>query len=241
MADEKDRELDEKARLQPITKPQAIVTRLVEYLESSSFAPGDKLPTEKDLVELLSVGRSSLREAIRKLEAMGIVEVRHGTGTFLARAPSRAEVMVPLVIAAERASLLQALEIRRALECRAAVLAATHASPEQVENIRLALDEMERVHKEKGAAMEEDLRFHLAVYEASGNPLFAKIINPVRGPFRVFFSQSVVGRKGFGSSSFPQHRELYEAIAARDPVASERTTINLLQHVEDEIRAHSFP
>jgi DNA-binding FadR family transcriptional regulator len=149
--------------------------------------------------------------------------------------------MVPLVIAAERAGLLQALEIRRALECRAAMLAAMRATPEQIEHIRLALEEMERVHKEKGAAMEEDLRFHLAVYEASGNPLFAKIISPVRGPFRVFFSQNVVGRKGFGSSAFPQHRELYDAIAARDPEASERTTIKLLDHVEDEIRAHSFP
>ncbi len=229
--------MDEKVRLQPITKPQAIVTRLVEYLESNKFAPGDKLPTEIDLIESLSVGRSSLREAIRTLEAMGIVRVRHGTGTFLVRAPSRAEVMVPLVILAERAGLLQALEIRRALESRAAMLAAAHATADQIEHIRVALLELERVHNENGEAMEEDLRFHLAIYEASGNPLFAKIINPVRGPFRVFFSQRVVGRKGVGSTSFPQHRKLFEAIAARDVAAAERITIELLQHVEEEIRA----
>lgn len=218
-----------------LTKPQAIVDRLVDFIVAGQFTPGDQLPTEKDLTEALAVGRSSLREAIRKLEALGIVQIRHGTGTFLKRAPGKTEVVVPLAIENESESLLQALDIRRALESHAAALAARTATPAQIETIRLELEEMERVHQSKGQALEEDLRFHLAVYQASNNPLFEQIINPVRGPFMRFFSQPA-GTEPFGKSSFHLHRELYETIARRDPEGARLKTLELLDHVELEIR-----
>lgn len=218
-----------------LTKPQAIVDRLVDFIVARQLSPGDQLPTEKDLMEQLSVGRSSLREAIRKLEALGIVQIRHGMGTFLKRAPGKTEVVVPLAIADESESLLQALDIRRALESHAAMLAARTATPEQLDTIRRDLEEMERVHQAKGQALEEDLRFHLAVYQASNNPLFEQIISPVRGPFMRFFSQPA-GKEPFGKSSFHLHRELYEAIASRDPEGARLKTLELLDHVELEIR-----
>lgn len=218
-----------------LTKPQAIVDRLVDFIAARAFSPGDQLPTEKVLMEALAVGRSSLREGIRKLEAMDIVQVRHGTGTFLKRAPSRGEILVPLVIEHERESLLQALDIRRALESHAAILAARSATSEQIDTIRHELEEMERVHLSTGDALAEDLRFHLAVYEAANNPLFEKLIGPVRGPFRMFFDKSA-GQPNFGQSSFPLHRTLYEAIARRDAEGARLTTLDLLDCVEAEIR-----
>lgn len=221
--------------LQPITKPTAVVERLVDYFHSNKLQVGVQIPSEKELMEALAVGRSSLREAIRKLEATGIITIRHGTGTFLARVPSPGEVMVPLVIQQECHSLLQALEIRCGLESHAAYLAAGLATRRQIDEMEHRLVQMEKAHTENGSAIEEDLRFHLAIYEATNNPLFEQIISPVRGPFRLFFSQPL-NRHDIGNSSFPIHRELFDAIARRDPEASRQKTLLLLKYVEEEIR-----
>lgn len=227
-------------QLQPITKPAAVVERLVDYFHANKLPVGVQIPSEKELMEALGVGRSSLREAIRKLEATGIISIRHGTGTFLARIPSPGEILVPLAIQQECQSLLQALQIRCGLESHAAFLAAGVASPLQIEHMEQRLIEMETAHMEKGSAVEEDLRFHTAIYEATNNPLFEQIISPVRGPFRLFFSQPL-NRHDIGNSSFPIHRELFEAIARRDPEESRLKTLLLLKHVEDEIRKLATP
>ncbi|MCY1126106.1 FadR/GntR family transcriptional regulator [Frigidibacter sp. RF13] len=220
-----------------LTKPQAIVARLTEFLSGGKYAPGDQLPTEKMLMQALSVGRSSLREAIRTLEAMGVVQVRHGTGTFLMRAPEKSEILVPLAIGGERESLLRALDIRRALESHASALAATRASDAQLERIRVTLEAMEETYRREGTALKEDMQFHLAIYEAANNPLFETFIEAIRGQFLLFFSGVVASSDGRGTSSFDQHRELYDAIAARDPEAARLKTLELLDHVEDDVRS----
>ena len=220
-----------------LTKPQAIVVRLTEFLSGGKYAPGDQLPTEKMLMQVLSVGRSSLREAIRTLEAMGIVQVRHGTGTFLVRAPERSEILVPLAIGGERESLLRALDIRRALESHAAALAAMRATDAQLARIKVALEAMEETYRRAGTALQEDMRFHLSIYEAANNPLFETFIEAIRGQFQQFFSGVVAAGDGSGTSSFRQHRELYDAIAARDPEAARLKTLELLDQVEHDVRA----
>ena len=91
--------------LTPLRKPAAIVDRLVDFITANDMKVGDKLPAEHELMAAMAVGRSSLREAIRKLEAMNIIVVRHGTGTFLSRLPMRGEVMVPAAVWDGRAAL----------------------------------------------------------------------------------------------------------------------------------------
>ncbi len=225
---------------QTSTKPQAIAARLIELVSERDFVPGARLPTEKVLMQTLQVGRSSLREAMRKLEAMGIVRVRHGTGTFLQRRPGRSEVLVPLAVDDGAESLLQALDVRRALESHAAALAARTASPAQLDQIRAALEEMEQVHIRTGSATAEDLRFHLAIYRAANNPLFERIIGPVSGPLHLFFARPA-DAPPFGNGSFALHRALYEAIIARDAEAARRVTLALLDRVEAGIRALAVP
>ncbi len=222
-------------QLQPITKSAAVVERLVEYFHSNDMQVGVQIPSEKELMDALGVGRSSLREAVRKLEATGIISIRQGTGTFLARVPTPGEVMVPLAIQQECSSLLHALDIRCALESHAAYIAAGIATRRQIDEIEFRLVEMEKAHREKGGALEEDLRFHVAIYEATNNPLFEQIIKPVRGPFLLFFSKPFE-QHDIGNSSFPIHRELFEAIAQRDQEASRQKTLLLLKYVGDEIR-----
>lgn len=221
--------------LEPRTKPMAIVDRLIQFITENALGVGAQLPTEPELMEALSVGRSSVREAVRRLEALGILVVRHGKGTFLARRVTPGEVLVPLAIEQQIDSLLHALEVRRALESHAAFVAARVASDAQIAEIERCLIALETAHHTAGAALEEDLQFHLSIYAATNNPLFEQIIGPVRGPFRVFFSKPLASNT-IGDSSIPAHRELFEAIARRDADRSRLKTIELLNFIEQEIR-----
>lgn len=224
--------------LEPVpakSKLEAVVDRLVVFISSNRYSAGDKLPSERELMDALRVGRSSVREAVRKLEALNALEIRHGAGTFIRRKIQPGEIMVPLAIREERDGLLLALDLRRALESGAAALAAQRGSDEDIARIEEKLIVMEKVHIAKGAALEEDEAFHRSIYDAAHNPLFEQIISNVRGPFLKFFTNAVKSTD-IGASSFPLHRELYQAIADRDPDRSREKTIELLDLVEQDIR-----
>lgn len=225
--------------LEPVpakSKLETVVDRLVEYVSRNNYSAGDKLPSERELMDALGVGRSSVREAVRKLEAVNALEIRHGAGTFVLRKIQPGEILVPLAIREERGGLLLALDIRRALESEAAALAAQRASADEIARIEEKLLIMERVHHEEGSAWEEDEAFHRSIYDAAHNPLFEQIISNVRGPFLRFFSGALKSTR-IGESSFPLHRELYEAIAARDADRSRSKTIELLNFVEEDLQA----
>ncbi|WP_422377708.1 FadR/GntR family transcriptional regulator [Roseibium sp.] len=224
--------------LQPVpakSKLEAVVDRLVDFISSNRYSAGDRLPSERELMDALGVGRSSVREAVRKLEALNALEIRHGAGTFVRRTIQPGEILVPLAIGEERGALLLALDLRRALESEAAALAAVRGSDADIANIEEKLLAMEAVHQAKGAALEEDEAFHRSIYEAAQNPLFEQIISNMRGPFLKFFSNAVKSTR-IGESSFPLHRELYQAIADRDPERSRAKTVELLDLVEQDLR-----
>lgn len=225
-------------RIPTASKSDAVVDQLLQFFQTKAYSEGDRLPSEFELMDALGVGRSSIREAVRKLQAINVLEVRRGSGTFLRRIAMPDEILVPLAIGQERESLLSALDIRRGLEPEAAALACIRGSDQDLNAIREALEEMERVHTETGAAVDEDLAFHLSIYQATGNAMFEQLIAGMRGPFVRFFAQPF-DREDFGSRSFPLHRELYEAIAKRDVERSRAKSIELLSFVELDIREMS--
>jgi len=215
-------------------RKSAILEALVDFIERTRLRPGEQLPSERELMEALRVGRSTVREVIRHWLALGIVEVRKGSGTFLKRPVSSSTVYLPLAIVAERDALLQTLEIRRGLETEAGVLAALRATESDVEAIEARLVEMERVHHDKGTAGPQDLAFHLSIYDASGNPLFGQLLSQMRGAFESFWARPF-HRSDFAARSFPLHRPLFEAIAHHDPEAARRHTLAILAIVEEDI------
>ncbi|AXT24665.1 FadR family transcriptional regulator [Phaeobacter inhibens] len=227
-------------RISASSKSDAVADQLLSFFRIRQYQAGDKLPSEFELMDALGVGRSSIREAVRKLQAINVLDVRRGSGTYLRRIAMDNEILVPLAIGQERESLLMALDIRRGLEAEAAALACTRGSDEDIDHIRVSLEEMERVHMETGAAVEEDLAFHLSIYRATGNAMFEQVISEMRGPFVRFFEQPF-DRDDFGTRSFPLHRELYEAIASRNVELSRAKSIELLSFVELDIREMSVP
>ncbi|MDR3372891.1 MAG: FadR/GntR family transcriptional regulator [Ancalomicrobiaceae bacterium] len=214
-----------------------VARALSEHISSSGIAPGEQLPTERQLMELLAVGRSTVREGIRKLQTLGVVETRKGSGTYLLRHVSPDTIHMPLSIdtAVLRDGLLQTLEVRRGIELEASALAATRATAADLAIIEGRLDEMESVHLVKGTAGREDLAFHLAIYDATHNPLFHQLLEQMREAFERFWNKPF-DRPDFAARSFPFHRELFDAIRAGDADRARAKTLAILAIVEEDIK-----
>ncbi len=216
---------------------EAAMLAVRDHIVKSGMALGDRLPTERELMERLQVGRSTIREVIKKLQALGAVETRKGSGTYLLRILSADTIHLPLSIdtALLRDRLLQTLEVRRGLEVEASMLAARNATAEDLATIEERLEEMERVHHIEGTAGRQDLAFHLAVYDATHNPLFRQLLEQMREAFERFWHKPF-DRPDFAARSFPFHRELFDAIRSRNPDGARDRTLAILAIVEDDIK-----
>jgi GntR family transcriptional regulator, transcriptional repressor for pyruvate dehydrogenase complex len=215
-----------------------VLNALVDFVTQESLAPGDRLPTERILSERLKVSRTTVREALTRWEGLGLVERRQGSGTYLKAAVSRDMLHLPLTLASgnDFHSLMHTLEIRRGLEAEAAALCAQRAGPSEIAYIREKLERMEEAfHFRDGLSANEDWDFHQAIYQASGNPLFAQIIAAMHGMFHRFWEHPL-GVRDFGHASFPYHRTIYERVADHDADGARAEALKLIATVEADLK-----
>ena len=226
--------------VRPRSLDLAILESLTAFIESQSILPQNRLPSERVMCEALGVGRSTLREALKRWEALGIIEMRKGSGAFLKVAVSPNLLHVSLVL--ERPSrvrnLLQILQVRRALEGEAAALCALHASDQEIAAIEAALVKMEAAYARNGGS-EEDWQFHQLIIAATGNPFFPQIIQSMRDLLRQLWENALT-LPDFAHASHPLHRTMYVAIARRDPDSARAEAWKLIDSVQQEIR-EAFP
>ncbi|MDK1388991.1 HTH-type transcriptional regulator LutR [Ensifer psoraleae] len=226
--------------LPPVDRVQQVIAALADYIQHSGLKQGDRLPAERELMAALAVGRSTVREVLSHFQALGVVEARKGSGTYLLRTISGATIHMPLTLDTQhlRDALLQTLEVRRGIEAEAGMVAARRRTDTDLINIQAKLDEMERVHLAKGTSGPEDLAFHLAIYDATHNPLFRQLLEQMREAFERFWEKPF-DRPDFARRSFPFHRTLFNAIAAQDSDAARLETLKILAIVEEDIKEMS--
>jgi GntR family transcriptional regulator, transcriptional repressor for pyruvate dehydrogenase complex len=218
------------------TLDSAVIDALAAYVEEARIELGQKLPSERMLCERLEVSRPTVREALKRWEALGIVEMRKGSGVFLRKAVGRNILHVPLVLSqsSKVKSLLYGLQVRRALEGEAAAICAASASPDRIAMIEKALDRMESAHA-RGNSSEEDWEYHQSIIEATGNPLFTQIIQSMRDLVHQFW-ENPLQLPNFAEASFPFHRRMFDAIARRDPEGARAEALKIIDSVGEEIR-----
>ena len=228
------------APLPPNDRALAVMRAVSNFIAKSGLKAGDRLPTERQLMAQLAVGRSTVREIIRQLQGQGVVESRRGDGTYLLRPTSVDAIHIPLFIPAAplRDRLLQTVDVRRGQEVQASALAALRATAADLAGIEARLDQMERVHLAGDPANHEDLAFHLAIYDATHNPMFRQLLEQIREAFASFWSKPF-DRQDFAGRSFPFHRKLFDAIRARNAAAANRHTLSILAIVEEDIKEMS--
>lgn len=192
-----------------------VCQKLVGHLMRGDWAAGDQLPAERQLCQQLGVGRASLREALKALEIMGMIETRLGEGTFVCR---RSEFLSrPLMWAITGTSISDATELveaRKLIEVELAGLAAERATAEDQASIHKSLDRMEASVGMPERFLEADIQFHLDVAEAGHNRLLLNSILLIRNLMREWVSTALL-TEGVAEEALQQHRKIFMAIARR--------------------------
>ena len=204
---------------------RGLFEQLAEQIKSGKLAPGARLPTEQALTRAARVSRTVVREAVAALRAEGLVITRQGVGAFVSAAPQHA----PFRIEPERmqtlGDILNVMELRLGVEIESAGLAAERASRAQLKAIAAALEGIERAAAAGRAAADEDLAFHRAIAEATGNPEFARFLQFIGRhliPRRTVsgLPQRMGGQRAYLALIQEEHRRIYQAISGRAPSAA---------------------
>lgn len=217
---------------------EQVAEQLLAQIGSRALRPGDSLPPERELTETFGVGRSSIREALRMLESQGVISSANG-GTFVvadAANPLNSSLRL-LFTLDEQAGVQDLFELRRILESEAAALAAERHAAAHLEQMDAAIAEMEAAlagERDVERFIDADLRFHLAVAEATGNRLVLHSMHAVRDVVRRALVTAVrIPRSP--ENAVREHRSIRAAIAAGDAARAREEMRNHLVRVETDV------
>ncbi len=223
--------------IQPIAAPrlyERIADAIGTLIDAGEFAPGARLPGERELARRLRVSRTSLREALSALELAGRVDIRMGSGVYVraarAKRPSRLRGAPK-----SEASPFDVLHARQVVEAETAALAARNATTAQVAGIAEAFDRLAADMRANRARSEGDRLFHLRIAEAGGNGALAAIVRDLweahRRPLDARLEALFVTLER-RRDNIAEHRAILDAIRARDPVAARGAMRRHLQNAQ---------
>lgn len=223
---------------------ELIVDQVLEGIRSGAFPPGSALPPERSLATRFAVSRSSVREAVRVLEHAGVVDVRTGSGTYItAEALAKNTLVRVKAVEVGEHSPLDVIVVRRALEPVSASLAARNRSQRDLANISAANNDYSRVVTASTDPTEADIRFHIAIGNASKNPLLSALIEQSVEVMREPFWRSVALRSLRDSAramrSMKQHHRILETIRSSDEVGARKAMNEHLESVEAKLNANT--
>jgi GntR family transcriptional regulator, transcriptional repressor for pyruvate dehydrogenase complex len=209
-----------------------------EEITSGRLSAGDRLPTEVQLVKQLGVSRTVVREAVSRLRNAGLVEPRQGAGVFVLEPRVH-----PLDLSGEaqrtKASVLQVVEVRRAMEGEAAALAAARAKPADLRRMRAALEAIDADVRAGGDGVDADLAFHQSVVDSTGNPVLAETLRYIgslmRNGIRVTRANEA-RRADFTAQVRREHQILLEAVKAGDPEAARAAARQHMEHAAERLQ-----
>lgn len=218
---------------------EEIMEQLARLIREGVWQAGEKLPSEKELEEMFGVSRTSVREALTGLAAIGAIEMRQGGGHFVRQVHTERYIN-PLTVSllANRESILQLLELRRIIEVEAAALAAERARPEDLQRMEEALDSMEREVRADKVAHEWDFQFHMALVESTGNPLLVKVIQNVADLLTRVLEQTRTHTRSIPGQPLEvveEHRRIFQAIKAGEGERARRYMREHLDNVQQKL------
>ena len=222
----------------------AVVVQLRDTIERSGLSSGDRLPSEPELFGQLGVSRTVLREAVSRLQSIGLLTVKRGLGTFVADQSdlSNCVKLIRTTMAISSKDLIQFIELREAVEAKAARRAAESATEEDLAELESLCRQMEGEGQDYHQAMRLDLKFHLKIMEIAGNRLMLNVLEVIQEfVLEGMLRTTPKPRQRLVSQQY--HMAIVEAIGARNPDAAEqavRAHMDLLLRRLQE-NAHTGP
>ncbi len=224
--------------IQPERLYEQIVNQIEQRIVAGDLKTGDQLPSENELAKQFAVSRTAVREAIKALHEKRLVEVRPGRGTFITNGmPDAMRHSLGLLMKFGSVNGFSHLvEVREILEPEIAALAATRITDEHIVSMREAVESMDTALDDVDAFVEADLDFHLALAEATQNPIIPLLVDSIIDLLRKQRRRIGVVSGGLQRGQF-HHKKILDAVIRRDPQAARQAMQDHLEQVRVDSEA----
>ncbi len=209
---------------------ERIVNEVLSMIRERKLMPGDKLPPERELAAALNVSRPSLREALRALSIMGIVEIRQGAGTFVTSLETDLLVQhLDFVFSLDTSTFVNLFEARQILEVGIAAMAAQRITDDEIEQLQAFMETSHcQVHEESATFLQADHKLHTMIAEFARNPILLRFFDVVNGLGSVSRQRRRVKPEEV-QRTVVEHQAIVDAIVSRDPEAAQQA---MMSHLE---------
>ncbi|PJI09503.1 MULTISPECIES: FadR/GntR family transcriptional regulator [Clostridium] len=198
---------------------EVVIEQIKEMIKTGKLKKGDKLPPERELAEELNVSRTSVREALRSLEILGLVESRHGDGNFIKESFDDSLIEpISLMFMLQESSPRDILELRMVLETETASLAAKKVSSDELQEIKAIIDKF-KITTDERLNTELDVEFHHKIAKASKNLLLVNILSATSVLIDTFISDArykIIANGENKTLLVTQHEAIYKALLSKD-------------------------
>ena len=219
------------------TLPEEIANRLLGQIREQHLRPGDKLPAERNLAQMMEVSRPVLREALRALALMRVVDIRQGDGTYITSLePKQLISHLDFVFSKDSVALVELLEARRVVETGNVRLAALRVTEPELAELEGLLESLAACVDEPDRFSELDIALHSTVCAAASNFLLTQFMNIITTLGRLS-RERTGGLRAVREAALDDHRRIVEALRRHDADAAEQAMRRHLDHVEDGLRS----
>ena len=209
--------------LTPVTRTTLtadICRKMVSHLIRGDWRSGERIPAERELCQKLNVGRASLREALKALEIMGMIETRLGDGTYVCkRSEFFSRPLLWAIVSSSEAEAHELVEARRLIEVELAGMAAERITPENLKHLGEHLDLMEKSKENPLDFAQADINFHIAIGQAAHNSILMNALHLIRNLLQQWISSSLT-IAGVSETALEQHKQIFMAIAKKNSAAA---------------------
>jgi GntR family transcriptional repressor for pyruvate dehydrogenase complex len=212
-----------------------IAQRIAQLIQAQAYEPGTRLPAISDMARQFGVGSPTLREALKKLETVGAIDIRHGSGVYVGNSPDLLVITNPVIEArATKKLLVDLLEARIPIESQTAALAARNATEEHLGEMNRLLTEAAQSFGDSELLTRVNLSFHREIALASGNVVMHQILDVLAKLFRNE-QRMILDIHGRREDDHQEHVEIYEALRARNATLAEARMRSHLERVRDKL------
>lgn len=194
--------------------------RVKQLIEAEGYQPGDRLPSISEMARRFRVGHPTLREALKKLQTLGVVDIRHGSGVYVGKNHNALLLSNPIFdTTVSKKLLLDLIEARMAIELKSVALAATHATEEHLAALRETLASAEQNFNDDAALNVANMAFHQQIARASGNTVLYHVLEVLSNLFREE-QRVILDIYGSRTKDHAEHRRILEALEQKNEAAA---------------------
>jgi GntR family transcriptional repressor for pyruvate dehydrogenase complex len=221
--------------------PEEVIHQLKSLIDAGHLERGDRLPGEREMAQMMNVSRPSLREALRVLSLLGVIEHRPGSGTYLtASAEGWSTEPLSILFLLKKSTLFEIFEARKILEGGVAALAAIQRSEEDLQSMEEALRNMKLNLGQPERYTKYELEFHHAVIEAAGNSVIADLMEKLYALLREtrtrIYQKYSLRIKAYRNQDYRYHEAIFDAIRKGNEERASKTMSDHLKNFEQRLK-----